>query len=356
VNAHSVSQQRFSNNRYTDWQLVDLPDTDGDDIPDRIEQYYGLNPGWAKDALLDRDNDGVNNLAQFNAGIALDANLSTYDADGDGMTDVFEDAYGQVLSKHNPADAVLDADGDGVLNHEEQILLISPQNADTLKQGGLGDLQVLMLSVRYPDGSTPPDTDTSPANGISDWVDALNATPTAPDHYHFTRQAADDLDGDGMPDAWEHEFGRWKFPTNGLQLRFDDAAEDADEDGLSNVFEYLIGTSPLAGDSDGNNVSDDDEDFDGDGLTNAQEMALGTNAHDEDSNDNGIHDNNEDFDGDGLTNAQEIALGTSGLNADSDGDGVSDGQEVAENTDPTSASSNLASLLGLRVFTPLIRP
>jgi hypothetical protein len=353
VNAHSVSQQRFSNNRYTDWQLVDLPDTDGDDIPDRIEQHYGLNPGWAKDALLDRDNDGVNNLAQFNAGIALDANLSTYDADGDGMTDVFEDAYGQVLSKHNPADAVLDADSDGVLNHEEQILLISPQNADTLEQGGLGDLQVLMLSVRYPDGSTPPDTDTSPANGIPDWADALKATPTAPDHYHFTRQAAGDLDGDGMPDAWEHEYGRWKFTTNGLQLRFDDAAEDTDEDGLSNVFEYLIGTSPLAGDSDGNNVSDDDEDFDGDGLTNAQEMALGTNAHDEDSNDNGIHDNNEDFDGDGLTNAQEIALGTSGIQADTDGDGTSDGQEMMEGTDANDAASNSDILLKLSFVSPV---
>jgi hypothetical protein len=32
------------------------------------------------------------------------------------MSDVFEDAYAQVLSKSNPADAVLDADDDGVLN------------------------------------------------------------------------------------------------------------------------------------------------------------------------------------------------------------------------------------------------
>jgi hypothetical protein len=319
ANAHHLSQQQFSNNLYTDWQLVDLTDTDDDDIPDRIEQHYGLNPSWKGDALLDRDNDGVNNLAQYNAGLALDANLSTYDADSDGMTDVFEDAYAQVLSKSNPADAVLDADDDGVLNHEEQILLISPQNADTLQQGGLGDLQVLMLSVRYPDGSNPPDTDVSPANGIPDWADAIKETPTAPDHYHFTRQLPGDLDGDGMPDEWEHEYGRWKFATNGLQLRFEDAAEDADDDGLSNLFEYLIGTSPLAGDSDGNNVTDDNEDFDGDGLTNAQEMTLGTSA----------------------------------LTRDTDGDGVSDGQEVMEGTDALNAASNAAALTGLRVFTPV---
>jgi hypothetical protein len=176
-----------------------------------------------------------------------------------------------------------------------------------------------MLSVRYPDGSNPLDTDTTPANGIPDWADAIKETPTAPDHYHFTRQLPDDLDGDGMPDEWEHEYGRWKFATNGLQLRFDDAAEDADDDGLSNLFEYLIGTSPLAGDSDGNNVTDDNEDFDGDGLTNAQEMTLGTSA----------------------------------LTRDTDGDGVSDGQEVMEGTDALNAASNAAALTGLRVFTPV---
>jgi hypothetical protein len=320
ANAYSISQGRNWGNLYLDMDLVDLTDTDDDDIPDRIEQHYGLNPGWAGDALLDRDNNGVNNLTQYNAGFALDADLQRYDADGDGMSDVFEDVYAQVLSKSNPADAVLDADGDGVLNYEEQILLISPQNADTYGSSSpLGDLQVLMLSVRYPDGSNPAPDDVTPANGIPDWADAIKNTPTAPDLYHFTRQAAGDLDGDGLPDAWEHEFGRWKFATNGLQLRFDDAAEDADGDGLSNLFEYLIGTSPLAGDSDGNNVTDD----------------------------------NEDFDDDGLTNAQEMALGTSGIKTDSDGDGTSDAQELAEGTDPTAAASNATALLGLRVFTPI---
>ncbi len=321
TNAHHLSQQRFGNNLYTDWQLVDLTDTDGDQIPDRIEQHYGLNPNWPGDALLDRDNDGVNNLAQYNAGIALDAHLSVYDADGDGMTDVFEDAHAQVLSKSNPADAVLDADGDGVLNYEEQILLISPQNADTLQQGGLGDLQVLMLSVRYPDGSNPAPDDVTPQNGIPDWADAIKETPTAPDYHHFTRQLPGDLDGDGMPDAWEHEFGRWKFTTNGLQPRHDDAGGDADEDGLTNLSEYILGTNPLAGDSD----------------------------------DNGTNDKDEDFDADGLTNGQEIALGTNPLIADTDGDGVSDGQEVAEGTDPNDATSNSTTLLSLYFVTPLER-
>lgn len=325
TNPYSRSQYFGWGDLYMDIDLVDLSDSDADEIPDLVEQHYGLNPNWRGDALLDRDNDGVNNITQFNAGVALDAHLDDYDADDDGMTDVFEDAYAQVLSKNDAADAVLDADSDGVLNYEEQVLLISPMNADTLQQGGLGDLQWLMLNVRYPDGSSPPVDDVAPANEIPDWADAVVATPSAPDFYHFTRVPTSipgepaDLDGDGMPDAWEHQYGRWKFQVNGLQLRFDDAEDDADEDGLTNLFEYGIGTSPLAGDSDGDAVEDEDEDFDGDGLTNAQEINLGTNA----------------------------------ANSDSDGDGDSDGQEVAAGTDPKDGNSSLSSLVGLRVFTPL---
>ncbi|MEZ5386727.1 MAG: hypothetical protein R3F13_14540 [Prosthecobacter sp.] len=318
ANPYSISQGRGWGDLYTDGDLVDTTDTDSDDIPDRIEQHYGLNPNWYNDRFLDRDNDGMSNIDQYNAGIALDANLDTYDADGDGMTDVFEDAYSQVLSKSNPADAVLDADGDGVLNYEEQVLLVSPMNADSLQLGGLGDLQFLMLSARYPDGSTPPQDDLD-ENGIPDWADAVRSTPTAPDFCHFTRALSDDLDGDGMPDAWEHQYGWWKYPANGLQLRVEDSEGDADGDGLSNLFEYFIGTSPLAGDSDGNNVADGDEDFDNDGLTNEQELALGTSA----------------------------------LSADTDGDGVNDSQELAEGTDPLNASSNIAAMTGLRIFTPI---
>ncbi|MFN0078447.1 MAG: hypothetical protein ACKVY0_18475 [Prosthecobacter sp.] len=48
---------------------------DGDLIPDRIEQHYNLNPGWAGDARHDRDNNGLSNLTQYQLGIALDADL-----------------------------------------------------------------------------------------------------------------------------------------------------------------------------------------------------------------------------------------------------------------------------------------
>lgn len=60
-----------------------------------------------------------------------------------------------------------------------------------------------------------------------------------------------------------------------------------------------------------------------------------------------------DNDGDGLSNQQELLLGTDPEVADTDNDGVPDGQEVAENTNPQEFTSNLVSLVTLRVFTPL---
>lgn len=318
TDAYSISRGHGWGELYTDWQLVDTEDTDGDLIPDRIEIHYNLNPAWPVDALLDLDNDGVNNITQYNAGVALNANLSYYDADGDGMTDVFEDFY--LFNKNWAGDAVLDADGDGVTNHEESVLLLNPLNPDSTATGGLGDLHWLMLAVRYPNRDDAPEDDLD-VNGIPDWQDELlNDGPTAPDYWHFSRVLLGDLDGDGMPDVWEHSFGLWKHPANGLLLRKDDAHLDNDGDGLTNFQEYLLGTSPLAGDS----------------------------------NENGIGDGDEDLDNDGLSNAEEFVLGTNPQLADTDGDGVNDGQEIEDGTDPTDSADFMEeSILQFRIQTKL---
>lgn len=255
ANAHSLSQRRGWGDLYGDADLVDTTDSDYDGIPDRIELHYGLNPQWPKDALLDRDNNGINNITQYLMGMALDADLNTYDSDGDGMTDVFEDAW--QFQRNDPTDAVLDADNDGVLNYEEQRLLISPRTPDTLAQGGLGDLQVLMLSVHYPDSYPSTNNDTSPSNGIPDWADALRSSPSAPDFAHFARESATDLDGDGMSDAWEYQYGVWKYSYGGIDLRdARDAIQDPDQDGLTNLTEFRFGSDPLVPDSNHDSVSD----------------------------------------------------------------------------------------------------
>jgi len=51
------------------WLIAETPvaDTDHDGMPDEWEIKYGLNPEDAKDALLDFDEDDINNLAEFKA-------------------------------------------------------------------------------------------------------------------------------------------------------------------------------------------------------------------------------------------------------------------------------------------------
>lgn len=317
LDKHSESKARGWGTLYTDYQLADLTDTDQDQIPDRVEEYYGLNSELAADASADLDQNGITNLQQYLAGVALNAELGpNYDLDGDGLSDVYEDYYQQVLSRNTPNDAVADPDGDGVLNIEERLLNLRPDTFDTRGNGtALGDLFELMLSVRYPTGGNPPTTDANDDNR-PDWTEPLLTSPATPDFCYFTRVQAQDLDGDGMPDLWEHQYGTWKHPENGLRLRVDDADGDNDGDGVPNKWEHILGTHPLAGDTDQNNVDDGDEDSDGDGLSNEQETAAGTKLDE----------------------------------WDSDGDGHSDGQELAEGTDPNSASSNSGLLLGLRVL------
>jgi probable HAF family extracellular repeat protein len=93
-----------------------------------------------------------------------------------------------------------------------------------------------------------------------------------------------DSDGDGLPDAWETQYGL--DPNSST-----DAAIDTDGDGLTNYQEYQAGTDPTIADTDGDGIPDGWEaahgydprsaadaqlDEDGDGLTTLQEYQNGT--------------------------------------------------------------------------------
>lgn len=94
----------------------------------------------------------------------------------------------------------------------------------------------------------------------------------------------DDLDGDGLPDAWEAQYGL-------SNLTFADASIDTDGDGLTNYEEFLLGTDPT------------NEDADGDGMPDGWEISFGFDPLD-------AADAALDFDGDLASNLDEFMHGT----------------------------------------------
>ena len=170
-----------------------------------------------------------------------------------------------------------------------------------------------------------------------------------------------DRDYDGMPDAWEEQYGL--DPDNSQ-----DGSGDLDGDGANNNSEYYNGTSPVDPDTDADGMSDGFEisyglnpldssdatdDIDGDGLNNLIEFGLHTSPIDADSDNDGMPDGYEvdngfdptdtadgwdDADGDGLVNKDEFSAGTSPKNPDTDGDGLPDGWEVNAGLNPLDAA------------------
>lgn len=286
LNAHGRSQALGWGNLYTDFLLVDQTDTDSDGLPDRVETHYGLDPNNSADAQGDLDGNGVSNYAQYQMGLSLTADLFAYDEDQDGMTDIYEIYNG--LQKNNPTDATLDTDGDGVLNVEEARAGLNPNVLDSgSPPESYGDLGRFMKRLIYGNGGWP--TDDLDANGILDWMEWAKGGANP----YFEIQTPGDIDGDGMPNAWEHTWGRWRFPENGLDLRMDDGNNDPDDDGLKNLYEYRLGTNPFIKDTDEDGEWDGVKDSDDDGLTDAEEAELETDPH------------NPDTDGDGWDDAEE---------------------------------------------------
>lgn len=132
---------------------------------------------------------------------------------------------------------------------------------------------------------------------------------------------ADDLDGDGLPDAWETEHFTGIDAQNGTG--------DPDADGLNNTRENALGTDPNDADTDGDGLDDGTDpdplvagaadDSDGDGLNDTWEREHFTTLL--------AQNGTGDPDGDGLNNTQELALGTDPNEADTDGDGLDDGAD-----------------------------
>ncbi|MBP9900080.1 MAG: DUF1800 family protein [Verrucomicrobia bacterium] len=166
------------------------------------------------------DYNGITNLASMvvHQGVKLflttnvlenlPAFASAKDSDNDGMPDVWEDA--NQFNKLSSADATQDADADGLNNRDEFLAGTNPRLADT-DGDGINDL------IERTNSSNPLLITSKPELAGQTW-------PTGPD-----------LDGNGLPDAWEVRFRAFGLSPN----------TDADGDGASNAQEAKWGTDPL---------------------------------------------------------------------------------------------------------------
>jgi len=373
------------------------PDTDGDGLTDGEED-------------VDADGAVVNTLGGTGTDGSGETDPNNPDSDGDGLGDGDElagadglggtgdetdpldsdtddggvddgtEVIGDGTDPNNPADDIIDTDGDGLNDQEEVLLGTDPTDPDTDGDGLLDGEEVNGPDgdPATPDGTDPLDTD-SDDDGLSDGGEL--GLGTDPNLF--------DTDGDGLSD--------------GLEAGADDPLPAGSSDGGvaylgtdSAVFEGdtdpSTTTDPLDPDSDGDGLSDGEEDSngdgaveytlggtgdpgvgetdpniadtDGDGLDDGEEVLVeDTDPLDTDTDDGGVPDGQEvldgtdpldpsddvpgdvDSDGDGLTDAEEDLLGTDPLDPDSDDDGLDDGEEIDLGTDPLDSDSDDDGLL-----------
>lgn len=256
------------------------------------------------------------------------------DRDGDGLTNIMEDAGWNAtftnatgtFTIHVTSDRLInDTDNDGLSDYLEFQLALNPRSPDT---DGDGVSDFAEYQWHHSPGMNPANYDTD-GDGLDDGTElAYGSDPTKPD-----------TDFDGLSDLQE------------FNLRTNANCTDTDKDGLSDYQEVQFGSDPTNPDTDGDLQFDSAElsqgtnprsnDTDHDGLIDGHESILGTNATNGDTDGDKLPDGFEvnnwlnpisnDTDGDGLSDLAELQKGTNPLNPDSDFDGIPDGQDPDSN-------------------------
>jgi hypothetical protein len=303
-------------------------DTDDDGYGDGAEVAAGTSPLNAADfpAVLDTDGDGLLDVREPDFG----TDPQDYDTDDDGLGDGAEVDRGTA-----PLDA--DSDDDGLVDGEEVDLGTNPLDADTdddtLTDGAEQNVHGTDPLRAHSDWDGLTDAEEI-AIGTDPWVvdtDADNLSDRDEVVTFGTDPLRADTDGDGAPDGWEvnvilsDPLDR-DTDDDGMEDPLDASVADprdadTDDDGLGDAVEYLdLGTDPARADSDNDGLSDGEE----------------VNTFDTDPLD-------WDSDGDGLEDGREVRLhGTDPLRADTDGDGLSDSSELdfLSPTDPLKADTD----------------
>jgi len=370
-------------------------DTDGDGMPDGYEYCYSnpgehplgdspqareetLDPANLSDAWGDWDDDGLNNVEEFQVSLIFGPLKFTSpwkeDTDNDGMPDGWEASNG--LDPRNGANGDedpdrdgYDVDGDGSVTYPELILDMTIISIDvelddqvvtnqTLARGQVtqsGGNRVTVPIIAPVDGFVN-QIDVQIGDIITTRLEVMMIIVEVNERFtNLMEYNARDSNGDGVVDS------RSTDPLD----------PDTDNDGLKDGIE-VMGWEILVVNRGVNRIwvtsNPGDYDSDDDGLSDWTEFselcAQGSNASNDDTDGDGLKDNEEaggdfewygvpyftdpcmfDTDNDGLEDGEEVTLGqdnyyTHANDSDTDDDGLIDGEEVLNIPRPWQYATN----------------
>lgn len=328
-------------------------DLDNDGMPNLFELKNGLHPKDPADAALDLDQDGLVNLDEYQLKTLIDQP----DTDSDGLSDGDEvhthgtaplkadtdadnipDGYEiqHQLNPLEPADAALDADGDGSSNLQEYQWHSDPNDP---------------TSIRYPESYFFESFEGSHAE---DWIFSSTGAARWQLATDWSKFGTGSLVIRNLEDNQTASATLERVFENGtlyVDVRssteinadlFRVRVDGSDRGGISGTgtrrvqfslsagfhkveFVYLRNESGSGGTNtvwiDGVTFVGENKDMDGDGMDSRWEL-------DNLLNPQNPEDASLDGDQDGLTNVDEFIHGSSITSSDSDGDGLPDGDEV----------------------------
>ena len=206
--------------------LADRTDSDGDGMTDVFENAYNLNPGLAGDAGQDPDGDNLTNLDEFNDR----TNPKDADSDGDGIRDNIEASLGT-----DPLSA--DSDDDGISDRQEIDNGLDPldlTDADKDYDGdGLSNLEEVALGTDIINADTDGD-------GVNDGADNCAVIANA---NQSGNPCKGDNDNDGVP-----------FESDNCPISFNPDQRDTDKDGMGNACEPPLDLTGTVQSGDGTDV------------------------------------------------------------------------------------------------------
>ncbi|MFX0124849.1 MAG: PKD domain-containing protein [Candidatus Hodarchaeota archaeon] len=252
-----------------------------------------------------------------------------------------------------------DADGDSLLDTQEELIGTNPNEPDTDFDSILDKFEAAQDSI------TDPVVNDTDGDGLMDGVDPQ----TGYGEFIFETDPLDnDTDDDTLLDGLEGIGWQITVFKGNQELTYhvtsDPLVNDTDNDELSDAEEYYLGADPRLSDTDG------------DGLDDSTERQLGTAIANDDTDEDGLSDYLEnqgytiswmtlsdsdvpvlnsrrvytdpwrsDTDSDGIFDQKEYNKGMDGANKDTDNDYLLDNEELTRSTDPNHADTDGDTLI-----------